>query len=206
MPAPPDPPRTGAARKGSSARKGGPRPGQITPEAARRAARIEAILLDVDGVLTDGTFEPSGPASEAPERKQFHARDGLGLVMARKLGLQLGFITGRRSGMVRDRAAELSLAFYRDGCLRKGPVFDEACRKLGLERNQVAFLGDDVQDLPALRRAGFAAAPADAHPEVLARVHFVAAFPGGRGAVREIVECILEARGELERALFDLWE
>ena len=201
--------RPGRPRAPAAAAPGGaaerPLPGVLTPDASRRAARLEAILLDVDGVLTDGTFEPTGPSSKAPERKQFHARDGLGLVMASKLGLRLGFITGRRSGIVRDRAAELSLAFYRDGCLKKGPVFEEAGRELGLDPQQIAFIGDDVQDIPALRRAGFAAAPSDAHPAVLARVHFVAAAPGGRGAVREIVERILEARGELETALFDLW-
>ncbi len=159
----------------------------------------------MDGVLTDGTFEPGHRASGTPERKRFHARDGLGLQMARRLGLELGIITGRRSEIVRERAAELSVAFYRDDCLDKGPVFEEACRKLGFAAKQVAFVGDDVQDLPALSRAGFAAAPRDAHPAVLARVHFVANAPGGRGAVREVVEHILHAQGRLHEALHELW-
>lgn len=172
---------------------------------SRRAASIEAILLDVDGVLTDGTFEPGHEDAGIPERKRFHSRDGLGLVMAKRSGLRLGFITGRRSGVVRDRASELSLDFLREGCFDKGAAFGEACTAWGLAPEQVAFVGDDVQDLPAIRRAGFAAAPADAHPEVLARVHFVAEVNGGRGAVRQIIERILGARGLLENALFRFW-
>lgn len=172
---------------------------------SRRAAAIEAILLDVDGVLTDGTFEPGDESAGIPERKRFHSRDGLGLVMARKSGLRLGFVTGRRSGAVRWRAAELSLDYLREGCFDKGPAFDEACSRFGLSPEQVAFVGDDVQDLPALRKAGFAAAPADAHPAVLACVHFVADAPGGRGAVRQIIERILDARGLLDDALFRFW-
>ncbi len=172
---------------------------------SRRAAAIEAILLDVDGVLTDGTFEPGDESAGIPERKRFHSRDGLGLVMAKKSGLRLGFVTGRRSGSVQGRAAELSLDFLREGCFDKGPAFDEACAAFGLGAPQVAFIGDDVQDLPALRRAGFAAAPADAHPAVLECVHFVADAPGGRGAVRQIIERILEARGLLDDALFRFW-
>jgi 3-deoxy-D-manno-octulosonate 8-phosphate phosphatase (KDO 8-P phosphatase) len=171
----------------------------------RRAALIEAILLDVDGVLTDGTFEPGDEGAGIRERKRFHSRDGLGLVMAKRCGMRLGFITGRPSGAVRGRAAELSLEFLREGCFDKGPAFEEACAAFGLRPEQVAFVGDDVQDLPALRRAGFAAAPADAHPAVLDSVHFVAEAPGGHGAVRQIIERILEARGLLDRALFRLW-
>lgn len=172
---------------------------------ARRAARIEAILFDVDGVLTDGTFEPGDEDAGIPERKRFHSRDGLGLVMAKRCGLRLGFVTGRRSGVVRDRAGELSLDFLREGCFEKGAAFEDACASLGLAAIQVAFVGDDVQDLPALKRAGFAAAPADAHPAVLACVHFVADARGGRGAVRQIIEKILDARGQLEDALFRSW-
>lgn len=177
-----------------------------TEEIGRRAARIEAILFDVDGVLTDGSFEPGDEGAGVRERKRFHSRDGLGLVLARKCGLRLGFVTGRRSGVVRDRAAELSLDFLREGCLEKGAAFEDACEALGLAPAQVAFIGDDVQDLPALRRAGFAAAPADAHPAVLARVHYIASANGGRGAAREIIERILDARGALDHALFGLWK
>lgn len=166
-----------------------------------RAARIEAILLDVDGVLTDGGFEPASEAAGTPERKRFHSRDGLGLLMAKRAGLRLGFITGRPSGAVRDRAAELDLDFLREGCFRKGPAFDDACREWGLAAGQVAFVGDDVQDLPAMRRAGLAAAPGDAHPLVRQKADFVAEAPGGRGAVREVVERILDARGLLEAAI-----
>lgn len=187
-------------------RAAGPRAaGRGSDPVSRRAAAIEAILLDVDGVLTDGTFEPGDEDAGIPERKRFHSRDGLGLVMAKKSGLRLGFVTGRRSGTVRGRAAELSLDYLREGCFDKGPAFDEACVTFGLLPEQVAFVGDDVQDLPALRKAGFAAAPADAHPAVLESVHFVADAPGGRGAVRQIIERILEARGLLDAALYRFW-
>ncbi len=177
-------------------------PGESGAERLRAPlSGIEAILLDVDGVLTDGGFEPANEAAGTPERKRFHSRDGLGLLMAKRCGLRLGFITGRPSGAVRDRAAELDLDFLREGCFRKGPAFDDACREWGLAAAQVAFVGDDVQDLPAMRRAGFAAAPGDAHPRVRERADFVAEAPGGRGAVREVVERILEARGLLEAAV-----
>lgn len=164
-------------------------------------SRIEGLLLDVDGVLTDGGFEPGNEAAGIPERKRFHSRDGLGLVMAKRSGLRVGFITGRASGVVRDRAAELDLDFLREGCFRKGPAFDDACREWGLAPERVAFVGDDVQDLPAMRRAGFSAAPADAHPLVRKEADLVSASPGGRGAVREVVERILAARGALDTAI-----
>lgn len=164
-------------------------------------SRIEGLLLDVDGVLTDGGFEPGNEAAGIPERKRFHSRDGLGLVMAKRSGLRVGFITGRASGVVRDRAAELDLDFLREGCFRKGPAFEDACREWGLPAERVAFVGDDVQDLPAMRRAGFSAAPADAHPLVKEEADLVCASPGGRGAVREVVERILAARGTLDAAI-----
>ena len=164
-------------------------------------SRIEGLLLDVDGVLTDGGFEPGNEAAGIPERKRFHSRDGLGLVMAKRSGLRIGFITGRASGVVRDRAAELDLDFLREGCFRKGPAFEDACREWGLPAERVAFVGDDVQDLPAMRRAGFSAAPADAHPLVKEAADLVSASPGGRGAVREVVERILAARGALDAAI-----
>lgn len=166
----------------------------------RPEAAVEAILFDVDGVLTDGTFEPEDAKLGLPELKRFHARDGLGLLLARRVGLRIGFVTGRSSAVVRHRAEELGAAFLREGCFTKGVAFEEACATLGLDAAQIAFVGDDVQDLPAMRRAGFSAAPADAHPRVLAAADFVSAFPGGRGAVREVVERILEARGDLETA------
>ncbi len=171
-----------------------------TPELRERASQVEAILLDVDGVLTDGTFVPADEESGLPEIKRFHARDGLGLLLARRSGIRLGFVTGRTSQIVRRRAQEIGAAFLREGCFTKGVAFEDACRSLSLAASQVAFIGDDVQDLPAMRRAGFAAAPSDAHPRVLAEALYVSDFPGGRGAVRQVVERILEARGALETA------
>jgi len=170
-------------------------------ENRRRAARIRALLLDVDGVLTDGGFEPGDEETGTLERKRFHARDGLGLLLLKRRGLGLGFVTGRASAIVRARARELKLDFYREDCWTKGAALREAAEELDLEPGEIAFVGDDVQDLPALALAGFAACPCDAHEEVRRRVHYVASAAGGRGAVREISERILEARGELQDAL-----
>lgn len=172
----------------------------VEPRVTPPEAAIEAILFDVDGVLTDGSFEPADDELGLPERKRFHARDGLGLILARRAGLRIGFVTGRSAAVVVRRAREVGAAFVREQCFTKGIAFEEACRELGLAARQIAFVGDDVQDLPAMRRAGFSAAPADAHPRVVLAADFVSAFPGGRGAVREIVERILEARGALAAA------
>ncbi len=155
-----------------------------------RAARIRLVLLDVDGVLTDGRiwFGPEGEALKA-----FDVRDGHGIVRLRDQ-VDFGVISGRPGMATRKRLEELGfkhLIFSQrdklDGYATLG--------HLGLADEEVAYMGDDVNDIPLLRRVGLSAAPADAFPEVLSAVHFVSRFPGGRGAVRELCELILAARG-----------
>lgn len=152
------------------------------------------VLMDVDGVLTDGTFERSGD----DEVKRFHSRDGIGLVLARRAGLKLGFISGRQSSAVAARARELQVHFVRLGVGDKLAAVEEALAQEKVGYEQIAFLGDDLPDLPVLRRVGLSAAVSDAHPEVRERVDYVTRAPGGHGAVREFIDRLLTAKGLLQ--------
>ncbi len=163
-----------------------------------RAAAIRLVLLDVDGVLTDGRIVYDSAGAEA---KAFHVRDGHRIKLAGRHGIRFGIITGRSSEVVARRAAELNIAIVRQGALKKLPVFEEVLAAEGLEPDAVAYMGDDIVDLPLLTRVGLAAAPADAPAVVRERAHFVATGGGGRGAVAELVELILAARGEWEAIL-----
>ncbi len=158
-----------------------------------KAQRIEMLLLDVDGVLTDGTFERHGDE----EVKRFHSRDGIGLALARRVGLKLGIISGRHSLAVSERARELGMEFVRLGVNDKLPALREALEQESLTVEQVAYMGDDLPDLPVLIRVGLSAAVADAHREVRSRVHYVTRARGGFGAVRELIDEILSAKGLL---------
>jgi 3-deoxy-D-manno-octulosonate 8-phosphate phosphatase (KDO 8-P phosphatase) len=149
------------------------------------------LLMDVDGVLTDGTFEPRG----SDEKKRFHSRDGIGLVLARRAGLKLGLISGRDSSVVAERARELELDFVRLGVDDKLRALEEALEQEGLTTEQVAYMGDDLPDLPVLRRVGLSASVSDAVSEVRARVDYVTRARGGFGAVRELIDQILSAKG-----------
>lgn len=162
-----------------------------------KATAVRMLLMDVDGVLTDGTFERRGD----DETKRFHSRDGIGIVLARRAGLKLGLISGRRSGAVEARARELQMHFVRLGVDDKVACLEEALEQESLEASQVAFMGDDLPDLPVLMRVGLAACVADAPLVVRSRVDYVTSARGGYGAVRELVEHILEAQGLLEELL-----
>lgn len=155
-------------------------------------ARIQLLALDVDGVLTDGGLH-YGPAGEV--MKRFHVRDGHGIVRLHAAGVRTAILTARSSQIVDVRARELSIAFVLQGRKDKGRGFDELLAMAGLPAESVAYVGDDLNDLPVLERAGFSACPADADPGVRARVHHVCALPGGQGAVREICELLIAARG-----------
>lgn len=163
-----------------------------------RAKRLRAIVLDVDGVLTDGGLF-YGPDGEV--MKCFDVKDGHALVLARETGLPVALLTGRTSRIVTIRARELGLARVYQGRRLKGPALLELCGELQVEPAEVAYMGDDLNDLPALELAGLSACPADAVEEVRGAVDFVSARPGGRGAVRELVELVLRATGRWERAL-----
>jgi len=165
---------------------------------ADRCRAVELLVLDVDGVLTDGGIVYGGAASaeaEVVEWKQFHVRDGSGLKAWRQAGKRSAILTGRTSRVVDVRAAELGIDVVVQGALDKGAVFAALLESQGFRPEQVAFVGDDAADVPVLRRCGLAVAVADACPEVLWAAHYVTCRPGGRGAVREIIERVLRCQG-----------
>lgn len=162
---------------------------------AARAREVTWLLLDVDGVLTDGRllYGPDGSVL-----KPFNPKDGLGIKLAMQEGLKVGLLTGRKDAGVARRAEELGLDEVISGRSDKRPAFADFLDRNHLEARQVAYVGDDLTDLPVLARCGLGFAPADAVAEVKARAHRVLRQPGGRGAVREAVELLLRARGRWE--------
>ncbi len=163
-----------------------------------RAANIRLLLLDVDGVLTDGSLYFG---KEGDMLKSFFVRDGLGLSLLRSQGIEVGLITGRQSEIVRARARDLKIEHVYQGQLNKLGVFEELCAKLALTPKEVAYMGDDIVDLSILSRVGLAATVKNAHETILPYCHFVSRFKGGRGAVRELCDLILSAQGRLEAIL-----
>jgi 3-deoxy-D-manno-octulosonate 8-phosphate phosphatase (KDO 8-P phosphatase) len=158
-----------------------------------KLAKIKLLLLDVDGVLTDGRIIYDGQGNEL---KAFDVKDGHGLKMIQRAGIQVGIITGRSSEVVRRRAAELGIEILYQGALRKLEPYCEILEHHRLCDEEIAYVGDDIVDLPILQRAGFSATVADAVPDVLPLVDYVATRPGGRGAVREICDLLLRASGQ----------
>ena len=156
-----------------------------------RARRVRLLLLDVDGVLTDGSVLIHGDGYEA---KSFSIRDGAALVWARQAGLEVGLLSGRPSTATTRRAEELGITLVLQGGPDKRQPFEQLLGDRGLQADEVAYMGDDLLDLPVLTRAGLSAAPADATAEVKARVHWVSQHAGGHGAVREFIELLLRAR------------
>jgi 3-deoxy-D-manno-octulosonate 8-phosphate phosphatase (KDO 8-P phosphatase) len=163
-----------------------------------KAAAVRWLVFDVDGVLTDGRIILDGGSGEW---KAFDVKDGHRIALAARLGLRVVFLTGRESRVVERRAAELGVHRVLQGAHDKGPVMARLIEEEGAGRSEVAYLGDDIVDLPAMRLAGLAAAVGDAVPEVKAAADWVAAAPGGHGAARELVELVLEARGLWQGAL-----
>ena len=160
-----------------------------------RASRVKLAIFDVDGVLTDGSLFIG---DDGQEYKAFNSRDGHGMVMLRQTGVTLAIITGRSSEVVRIRMASLGINHLYQGILDKLAAYEELKQSLGLTDEAVAYVGDDVVDLPVLRRAGLAVAVADAHPLVQRHAHWQTRSPGGRGAARDLCELIMEAQGTLE--------
>ena len=159
--------------------------------AAPRVSRIRLLVLDVDGVLTDGGLF-YGASGE--ETKRFHVHDGLALVAARKAGLQIAVLSSRASAAVTRRMTELGVSEVHQGVGDKAAGLVALCERLGIPASAVAMMGDDLPDLPAMGRVGLALAPANAVAEVKRAAHWVARRPGGEGAVREAVEMLLKAR------------
>ncbi len=161
---------------------------------ARRAtplARIELLLLDVDGVLTDGRLYFSGSGEEL---KTFHVRDGHGIKLLMQSGVAVAAVSGRRSSAVTARMRELKVRNVVQGCADKVAALMDLARRLDIDPLACACLVDDTPDLPLMAAVGFAAAVADAHPLVLSAAHWISRTPGGRGAVREQCDALLRAR------------
>jgi 3-deoxy-D-manno-octulosonate 8-phosphate phosphatase (KDO 8-P phosphatase) len=163
-----------------------------------KAARIRLLIFDVDGVLTDGSLFVG---DDGQEYKAFHSRDGHGIKMLQKHGVIVGIITGRTSKVVEHRMANLGITHVYQGKLEKLPAFEELIGKLGISPRETAYVGDDVVDLPVMRRVGLAIAVQDAHPLVVQHCHWQTAHGGGRGAARDACEMLLEARGVLKQEL-----
>jgi 3-deoxy-D-manno-octulosonate 8-phosphate phosphatase (KDO 8-P phosphatase) len=161
-------------------------------EVWRRAQRIRLLVLDVDGVLTDGRLY-FGPTGEA--LKVFHVRDGHGIKMLMAAGIEVALLSGRRSDAAYHRARELGISRFHEGLRDKVAVLAEICRSLDITPEAVAAVGDDLVDLPHLEQTGLAVAVADAAAEVIAAAHWVTRLPGGQGAVREVCDLILKAQG-----------
>jgi 3-deoxy-D-manno-octulosonate 8-phosphate phosphatase (KDO 8-P phosphatase) len=174
-----------------------------------RARKIKLFLMDVDGTITDGgiclvgALNGGDAEGESPvtEMKVFNAQDGCGLSLANIMGLQTGFITGRRSAAVARRAKELHVTHVYLGQATKMQAFEECLQKAGVTEDEVAYMGDDLPDIPVARRAGLAIAVADGANELKAVSHYVTQRNGGHGTAREVVELILKAQGRWEEAV-----
>ena len=161
-------------------------------EVQQRAARIKLLLMDCDGVLTDARI---WVLENGEDQKAFNTRDGLGLEIFHRAGLKSGVISCRVSSALTRRANKLGMSYVRQGCVEKEQAFAEIVADAGLTKAEVAFAGDDLNDIPLLRQAGLALAVADAAAETRAVAHFITQARGGHGAVREMVELILKAQG-----------
>ena len=183
-----------------------------TKSAVARARKIKLLLFDVDGVLTDGKLyifplpaprqssnKEEGGFGAVLEVKGFHAHDGMGISIAHLAGLKTGLITKRVSATVALRARDLKMEYVRQGIHDKRAAFEEILRKEGLSASEAAYAGDDVIDLPVMRRCGLAIAVANARAEVKKEAHYVTIHSGGEGAARDAVEFILKAQGKWEQ-------
>ena len=161
-----------------------------------QAARVRLVLMDVDGVLTDGKFLMlPGPNGTIFETKGFDSQDGIALQWLHQKGIPAGLISGRTSPAVEERARQCHFEFVYQGNTEKIPLLEEILAKTGLRGDQVAYIGDDLTDIVVFRRVGLAIATANARPEVKRCAHFVTSSQGGQGAVRDAVELILRAQG-----------
>jgi len=163
-----------------------------------RCAAIELLVVDVDGVLSAGGIIYGGADLE---HKQFHVRDGSGLKWWHQAGKRSGLITGRRAPLVERRAAELGIGFVVQGAADKLPAYRSLLADAGVSAESVCYVGDDLPDVPPMRASGLAVAVADACAEARADAHYITHTPGGRGAVREIIELILRCQGYWERVV-----
>ena len=164
----------------------------------RKAEGIRLIIFDVDGVLTDGSLYIG---DDGQEYKAFHSKDGHGMVMLQQTGVQIAIITGRTSEVVRIRMTSLGIEHVYQGKRDKLPAYEELKQATGLHDGQIAYVGDDVVDLPVMTRVGLAIAVQDAHALAKQHAHWVTPSGGGRGAAREACELIMDAQGKLQNLL-----
>jgi 3-deoxy-D-manno-octulosonate 8-phosphate phosphatase (KDO 8-P phosphatase) len=169
---------------------------KISSALRKRAAQIQLLLMDVDGTLTDGSVALlSQPDGTALEIKTFDAHDGQGLTLAQTAGLRTGCITGRESAALLRRAQEMKMEFIYMKQPVKTPAYEDILRKAGVAEAAVAYVGDDLPDIPLMRRVGLAIAVGDAVPEVKKAAHYTTKAVAGHGAVREAVELVLKSKG-----------
>jgi 3-deoxy-D-manno-octulosonate 8-phosphate phosphatase (KDO 8-P phosphatase) len=183
-------------------------PPPIDPTVLARARKIKLFLMDVDGTLTDGGVCLIAPlaaeAHEVPsvtEMKVFNAQDGQGLSLAHRMGIRTGFITGRRSPAVEQRAKEVHVSFVCLGQATKTHAYEECMKLAGVLEQEIAYLGDDLPDIPLAKRSGLGVCVADGAPELRQACHYTTQRRGGRGAAREVIELILKAQGRWEEAV-----
>ncbi len=167
-----------------------------------RAARVRLLLMDVDGVLTDGRlYNVPGPDGKMVETKGFDTQDGIALQWLSWKGIQTGVISGRLSPATEERCRQCRCTYVYQGHIEKIPVFEEILARSGFTPEQIAYIGDDLTDAVLMRRVSLAIAPANARPEVKGIAHLVTAAEGGRGAVREVCELLLKAQGHWDELL-----
>ena len=170
----------------------------ISAEVRERARKIRLLMLDVDGVMTDGRIIFN---DEGREMKSFDVRDGHGIKMIQRAGIEVAIVTGRESTVVDRRAAELGIQWVRQKAFDKTLVYQEVTGSLEIHDDEVCFVGDDVVDIPVLTRVGLPVVVADAHEEAKRYAVYVTLCPGGRGAVREVCELILQAQEKWEEVM-----
>jgi 3-deoxy-D-manno-octulosonate 8-phosphate phosphatase (KDO 8-P phosphatase) len=172
------------------------------PELYQKAAGIQVLLMDVDGVMTDSKlYLVPGPDGQMAETKGFDSQDGIALQWARWNNIRTGVISGRDSPATRERARQVGMTWVFQGHIEKIPLYEQILAEAGVTKEQVAYIGDDLTDVVLFRRAGLSFASANARPEVKATANVVLEAAGGNGAVREVIELLLKARGAWEGLL-----
>ena len=174
---------------------------KLTEEQLARAEKIRLLLMDVDGVWTQGSLFYVPGSEEMVEAKSFNTQDGMGLRFAHAANVKTGLISGRESPGVSHRAQMLGVTYVYQNYLEKIPPYEEICEQAGVADDEVAYMGDDLPDVPLIRRVGLGVAVANARVEVKGCADYVTATPGGNGAIREVIEIIMKAQGSWQAVL-----
>jgi 3-deoxy-D-manno-octulosonate 8-phosphate phosphatase (KDO 8-P phosphatase) len=174
----------------------------MTPEIQQRAARVKMLVMDVDGVLTDGRLiNVPGPDGKMVETKAFDSQDGIALQWLSWYDIQTSVISGRVSPATEERARQVKMTYVYQGHIEKVPILEEIEAKSGISMAEMAYAGDDLTDVVVMRRVGLAIAPANARAEVKRAAHYVTTAAGGAGAIREVAELLLQAHGHWAKIL-----